>query len=72
MKKIILLTIISIFLSLTACVYDSMFCVPITNRTNDTVLIYTSQYNNIDSIKAGISADWFFELNDPALKVQGL
>ena len=62
MKKIFLFTIISTLLLFPACVYDSMFCISIINRTNDTILIGVAPCNNIDSVKAGISTDWFFEL----------
>jgi len=62
MKRAFLLIVIFSIMHLTACVYDSMFCIPITNHTNDTILIYTAQCNDIDSVKTGVSSDWFFEL----------
>lgn len=51
MKKTFLLVMILAFLSFTACVYDSVICFPITNRTSDTILICYTEYNNIDSAK---------------------
>jgi hypothetical protein len=49
--KTFLLAIISTFLSLTACVYDSVACFSIANRTNDAILICYAECNNIDSVK---------------------
>lgn len=70
MKKTFLLLIISIFLSLSACVYDSVVCFPIINRTNDKILICYAECNNIDSIKYIIGNLDFFSLkSDEAGKI---
>jgi len=66
MKKIFLLVIILAFLSLTTtCVYDTMACMRIINRTNDTILVCYARYNNIDSVKFCIGLSAFpIEFND--------
>ena len=58
MKKIFLLVIISAFLFLTTtCVYDTMSCMRIINRTNDTILVCSARYNNFDSVEYCIGLD---------------
>ena len=59
MKKIILLAIIAAPLLLSSCLAVSVIApIPFKNNTNDSILVVTTRYNNIDSVERMVGVLW--------------